>query len=234
MLPGDQTEPALSGQRIVWTDMRNEPGGGDIYLYDMSASVETPACVEKGQQMRPKISGDSVVWMDFRSGNPEVYLYNILSGQVMRISRDNFIADAPLLSGNLAVWQEYSVFDRRDERMGTIVVYDTTTGNQEILPTETQYPQLLALNNNRILYANPDARTMEEGFVHLYVLDVPKPPSFSPAATSHPMTAQETPTMVFGPAKTVTRSAPMSPYLAPFSFLVFAMVLRIRNCYGNK
>lgn len=233
-IQGDQTEPALSGQRIVWTDLRNEPGGGDIYLYDMATGVETPVCVENGLQMRPKISSDSIVWMDYRDGTPAVYLYNISSGREKRISRDNFVADAPLLSGNLAVWQEYSIFDRRDERAGTIVIYDTATGSRDILPAGTSYPQLLAADNNRILYANPDEKTMQEGFVHLFVMDVPASPSPPAVATSVPITAQETPTMVFGPAKAVTQSAPGSVAAVLLSFIVLILIFHTRSQLKKK
>jgi beta propeller repeat protein len=234
ILQGDQKEPALSGQRIVWTDTRNEPGGGDIYLYDMGTGVETAVCSEQGLQMRPKISGDSIVWMDYRDGNPAVYLYNIPSGRKTRISRDNFVADAPLLSGNLAVWQEYSIFDRRDERMGSIVVFDTATGTREILPTGTVYPQLLAADENRILYANPDEKTLEEGFIHLFVIDIPVPPSPSSVTASLPIAAQDTPTMVFGPAKIATQSAPGSPAAIPVLFIALAIIFHTRTWLGKK
>jgi beta propeller repeat protein len=231
---GDQAEPALSGQRIVWTDTRNEPGGGDIYLYDMETGTGTPVCTEKGLQMRPKISGDFIAWMDYRDGTPAVYLYNIPSGKETRISRDTFVADAPLLSGNYAVWQEYSIFDRRDERAGTIVVYNTATGTREVLPTRTMYPQLLAFDDNRILYGDPDVNAIRDGFVHLFVMDAPAPPSSQPETTLPPQSEQSTPTMVFGPAKTATHSAPVSPYLIPLSFLGLFIVLYIRNRYQNN
>lgn len=221
---GDQIDPDLYGQRIVWTDTRNEEGGGDIYLYDMDTGIETPVCTEKGLQQRPRVSNESIVWMDFRDGTPAVYLYTISSGREKQINRDNFVADAPLLSGNLAVWQEYSVFDRQDERAGTIVIYDTATGARDILPTGTLYPQLLAADNNKILYANPDEKTLQEGFVHLFVMDVPASPSPPAAAASLPITAQETPTMVFGPAKTVTQSTPGSLAAVLLSFIVLILV----------
>jgi beta propeller repeat protein len=231
---GDQTEPALSGQRIVWTDTRNEPGGGNIYLYDMGTGVETPVCTEKGLQQRPRVSGDSIVWMDYRDGTPAVYLYTISSGRETRISRDNFVADAPLLSGNLAVWQEYSVFDRQDERAGTIVIYDTATGARDILPTGTFYPQLLAADNNRILYANPDQNTLQDGFVHLFVMDVPASPSPSVVATSLAITTQETPTMVFGPSKTTTQSAPGSLATVLLSVVVLFLIFHTKHQLKKK
>ncbi|PKG31466.1 TolB family protein, partial [Methanoregula sp.] len=234
ILLGDQKEPALSGQRIVWTDTRNEPEGGDIYLYDMGTGTETAVCTERGLQQRPKISGNSVVWMDYRDGNPAVYVYNISYGRETRISRDNFVADAPLLSGNLVVWQEYSVFDRRDERMGSIVVFDTAAGTREILPTGTVFPQLLAVDDNRILYANPDEKTLEEGFIHLFEMDIHEPPSPPAVVTPLLITATETPAMVFGPAKTVTQSAPGSPAAIPVLFIALTIIFHTRTWLGKK
>jgi beta propeller repeat protein len=230
----DQTDPAISGQRVVWTDKRNEPWDGDIYLFDMGTGVETPVCTEKGLQQRPKISGDIIVWMDYRDGNPVVYLYNISSGNETRISRDLFVADAPLLSDNLVVWQDYSIFDRRDERVGTIVVYNTDTGVREILPTGTMHPQLLDVDNNRILYADPDEKTLKEGFVHMFVTDVPVPPTPVPGTTSRPVSEHVDPTMVSGLEKTPTRSAPGSPAAVLFSFIAIVLIFRIRNRLVRK
>ena len=67
------------------------------------------------------------------------------------------------------------MFDTRDERASWISVYSLATGAREILPVSTDVPQLLGFDNNRILYANPDDKSLEEGYVHVYVIDTPVP-----------------------------------------------------------
>jgi beta propeller repeat protein len=231
----DQTDPSISGSRIVWTDKRNEPGGGDIYLYDLGTGITQPICTESGLQQKPKISGTSIVWMDYRNGKPAVYLYNISSGTTIRISRDLFVTDAPLLSGDLVVWQEYSDFDLRDERAGTIVVYNTISGVREILPVKTTHPQLLAVGQNRIVYADPDTRTLNEGFVHLFVMDVPvSAPVSLTDVTSPPGPAQEKTVTDPVSGKTENHAATAFPGAVPFSIGVGILLCRIMNGRSKK
>jgi beta propeller repeat protein len=226
----DQTDPSVSGSRIVWTDKRNDPAGGDIYLFDLGNGVETPVCTEKGLQQKPKISGDTIVWMDYRDGKPAVYLYTIASGMEARISRDFFIADAPLVSENFVIWQEYSVFDQRKERAGTIVIYNTISGVREILPVGTSHPQLLDADKNRVLYADPDEKTLEEGFVHLFIIDVPvstPPPITNKMSSSVP--ERVNPMIVSIPGQTTTHSASAPLAAVPFSLGAIVLIYHIRN-----
>jgi len=227
---GDQTDPSISGSRIVWTDKRNEPGGGDIYLYDLETGITLPVCNESGLQQKPKISGAAIVWMDYRNGKPAVYLYNILSGATVRISRDLFVTDAPLVSGNFVVWQEYSDFDMRDDRAGTIVVYNTISGLREILPVKTTHPQLLAAGQNRIIYADPDSGTLEEGFVHIFVIDTPVPvPSPLTNNISSSVPDQKKTTTDPAPGQTDTPAATAFPGAIPLSLGTGILICRIMN-----
>jgi len=226
----DQTDPSISGSRIVWTDKRNEPTGGDIYMYDLGTGITQPICTESGLQQKPKISGNAIVWMDYRNGKPAVYLYNISSGTTIRISRDLFATDAPLRSGDLVVWQEYSDFDLRDERAGTIVVYNTVSGVRETLPVKTTHPQLLAVGQYRIVYSDPDFKTLNEGFVHLFVIDVPvSVPVSLTNTTLPPGPVHENVVTGSVPGQTGTHAATAQPGAVPFSIGVGILICLIIN-----
>jgi len=231
----DQIDPSISGSQIVWTDKRNEPTGGDIYLYDLRTGIEIPICTERGLQQKPEISDDMIVWQDYRNGKPEVYWYNISSGMEARISRDFFTADAPLLSGNFAVWMEYSDLDRRDERAGAIVVYNTVSGVREILPVKSSHPQLLTADENRVLYADPNDKSLKEGFVHLFIIDDSIIPPVSPPNSLSSLKAEEpNPKTIPSSEQTPTHSATASTVMIPFSLGVLILLSRLQIPRAKK
>jgi beta propeller repeat protein len=226
---GNQFDPSISGPRIVWTDKRNEPTGGDIYLFDLETEIETPICTESGLQQKPEIFGDIVIWQDYRNGKPEVYLRNIVSGTESRISRDFFSADEPFLSGKFAVWMEYSDLDRRDERAGAIVVYNTVSGIREILPVKSSHPQLLTAHENRVLYADPNDRSLEEGFVHLFIIDNSIIPPVSTTNSLSRLNLEDAnPITTPVSEQTPTHPAPASMVTIPFSIGVLVLLYRFQ------
>lgn len=85
-LTDDETEqsyPHVRGDRVVWTDFRNDPQGaytdqvdplennGDIIGYDLSLDAEFIVTTDPAKQLRPAIDGEDVVWLDWRGINPE-------------------------------------------------------------------------------------------------------------------------------------------------------------------
>ena len=79
---GNQTQPDISGNRVVWADDRD--GTYNIGLYDLTSKKESIVSTGKGEQIEPKINGDKIVWMDKRSGDFDVYMYDIASGKGQR------------------------------------------------------------------------------------------------------------------------------------------------------
>lgn len=232
---GNQFDPSISGPRIVWTDKRNEPTGGDIYLFDLVTETEIPICNEGGLQQKPEISGDIVIWQDYRNGKPEVYLRNIVSGTESRISRDFFSADEPLLSGKFAVWMEYSDLDRRDERAGAIVVYNTVSGIREILPVKSSHPQLLTAHENRVLYADPDDKSLEEGFVHLFIIDDSIiPPVSTTNSLSRLKTEKPNPKTIPSSEQTPIHSVTAPIVMIPFSIGILILLYRLQIPRAKK
>lgn len=79
--PGDQANPSMSGNLIVYQDNRTGhlddtgrwTGEWNIYLKDLSTGIEQPICTAPGDQINPVIKGDTVIWQDNRDGNWDVY-----------------------------------------------------------------------------------------------------------------------------------------------------------------
>lgn len=232
--PSKKTTPAMEGSRIVWVDQRDEPGKGDIYLLDLEQNEERPICTARDLQQYPRVSGEYVVWEDYRDGPPEIYLYNLVTGNETRISDgDGFTyASVPYLSGNYVAWTEYSVFDRTHDKYRKIIVYNVVTGEKEIFLKDSPVLVLLDLNDNRILYADPDNKSLKEGYVHLFIIDVPETnrsivsPSPSPEL-QNPAVHPEYPLAPATPQ-------PASAGFFPAAIVCTVIILWIRNRVINK
>ncbi|MCK9632761.1 MAG: hypothetical protein M0R30_14110, partial [Methanoregula sp.] len=232
--PGKISTLSMDGSRIVWSDDRNEPGSGDIYLFDLDLNEEIPLSTARRSQYCPEISGDYVVWRDFRDGNPATYLYNLTSGTEYRISRDFFNAYGQQISGDLIAWKENSVFDTRDEPSGSIIVYSISSGAREVLPISTEFPRLFDVDGNRILWASygedPEDNLKKDGYIHLFVINTPK---------LDPLPALTPPLDGFGnhtltPEKTAS-PAPTHPSPGPAVLLAAGcIVLLVRSRTGYR
>ncbi|MHB8792042.1 MAG: hypothetical protein ACYC6O_01700 [Thermoleophilia bacterium] len=79
--PGDQVNPSLSGDLVVYQDNRTGhpdetgqwTGEWDIYMKDLASGIEQPVCTAPGDQKNPVIKGNMVVWQDNRDGDWDVY-----------------------------------------------------------------------------------------------------------------------------------------------------------------
>jgi len=123
-LPGDQVDPAVSGDVVVWTDWRNDPGDGsdaDIYAARLDSDeppsvtgfalglAEFTICTAPGWQYLPAVSGDIVVWQDSRGFTDtgwDIYGYDIAARREFPICTAPGDQVAPAISGNIVVWSD--------------------------------------------------------------------------------------------------------------------------------
>jgi beta propeller repeat protein len=229
--PGKIDTLSADGSRIVWVDKRNEPGDGDIYLYDIDQNEERPLCTAPDLQQYPRISGDYVVWEDFRDGIPAIYLYNLTSRTESRISDLTFIASMPYISGNYIAWTQYDIQDRTREKSRTIMIYNIGTGEKELFRQGARPLTLQDFRDNHLLYSIQDDKTLQEGYVHMFVIDrpvpFPSPTFYSPAHEGGNYTSQ----VEYSREPTPLQSASiLSPLLIVCSiFLVYWAIMRIKN-----
>ena len=127
--------PDIYGNRIVWSDDRNE--NWDIYMYDLSTKKETQITANKSDQQAPAIYGNTIAWQDNRNENWDIYAYDLITHQQIRTT-DKSDQVAPAIYGNKIVWED----DRNgnpDIYMGTISYFPVaaftaspTTGNHPL------------------------------------------------------------------------------------------------------
>ncbi len=79
----EQTQPHVSGDRLVWADFTASGAGqyidetdpaknnADIFGWDFGDAAGFVVTDNDSKQLRPAISGDDVVWLDWRGINPE-------------------------------------------------------------------------------------------------------------------------------------------------------------------
>ena len=76
--PGDQDEPHLCGQRLVWIDRRlppHEAAQREVWTLDISGQDEPRQLTEdEAEQTQPHCSGDRIVWTDYSADGDGVYL----------------------------------------------------------------------------------------------------------------------------------------------------------------
>jgi beta propeller repeat protein len=85
----DQRYPAISGNLILWTDIRK--GKWNTYMYDLSTSNKNRITSGLNSQRYPAISGDRIIWEDYRDGNGDIYMYDLSLAPILRLpaSRSN-------------------------------------------------------------------------------------------------------------------------------------------------
>jgi len=74
---GADSEPAIYGNRVVWTRGEMGPSNIDIYMYDLSTSTATRITTNENWQDEPAIYGDRIVWKDDRNSKNYVTNYDI-------------------------------------------------------------------------------------------------------------------------------------------------------------
>jgi beta propeller repeat protein len=136
-----QDLPVISGNGIVWQDMRN--GNWDIYMYDLFTGKEKRITTNTANQNNPDISLGRIVWADYRSGNWDIYMYDISTSKEKRITTNTAQQDVPIISENGIVWQ--------DMRNGNwdIYAYDISTGKEKRITTNTASQVLPDISGNR-------------------------------------------------------------------------------------
>jgi len=73
-LLGDQSNPDVYKDRVVWLDGRNCTS--NIYMYDMS-TANTTRISTNGSAYNPAIYGDRIVWQDRRTNQSAIYMYDL-------------------------------------------------------------------------------------------------------------------------------------------------------------
>lgn len=107
-LTTEQVNPATDGKYVVWQE---DFGNGDIDLYgadisDPANPVEFLITDAFGAQSNPVLSGHLVIWQDNRSGNWDIYGYNLVGRFEFQITNDAFNQTNPAIDGLLVAYED--------------------------------------------------------------------------------------------------------------------------------
>jgi TolB protein len=135
---GWQEDPAISSNRVVWTDYTSL--NGNIILYDLGNYSKRPITSDTNNQSSPDISGDRIVYFDDSSGSKNVYLYDTLTSETVPLTNNTHNKQSLEIEGDYVIWNEqvggvYKVFvsDLQTDEIKNI------TGDD---PGEQRYPKI--------------------------------------------------------------------------------------------
>jgi beta propeller repeat protein len=164
----NQLNPDIYGERIVWQDDRNgsydayiyDPNW-DIYIYDLSSSIETQITTNESNQSGPVIYGDRIVWTDDRNGNYDVYMYDLSSSTETQITISESNQSDPAIYEDRIVWA--------DDRNGNtdIYMYDLSSSTETQITTNESNQSDPAIYGDRIIWTDD-----RNGIADIYTPDV--------------------------------------------------------------
>lgn len=126
-----QTLPDGSGKLIVYEqDGAYANSIKNVYVYDTQSQTSLQLSPSTTNQDQPAISGRYVVWQDWSSGNADIALADLNSGQSKLICKDLGDQKKPAISGNYVVWEDW--------RNGNadIYMYDIAAGKEYQLTSD--------------------------------------------------------------------------------------------------
>ena len=107
---GDQGQPAVSSQYIVWVD------GTDINGRLRAGGTSFSVVRAAGDQYDPAVCGSLVVWTDVRNGNPDIYGRNLTGGGDFPIAATAVAEAYPDCDGSRVVYMRTDAGDRSRHR----------------------------------------------------------------------------------------------------------------------
>jgi beta propeller repeat protein len=139
----DQFDPAISGDFIVYADMRGNDH--DVWYYDLSQSKEFPVTTAPGDQRLTDVSDGTIVYADYV--NVDIMAFYVPSGPMVDITASSGSnSNEPSVGGKLVAWQ--------DDRDGNYEIYakNLQTGEERRITSSSDADQKPAVNNGIIVW----------------------------------------------------------------------------------
>jgi beta propeller repeat protein len=133
---GDQYDPAIWGDIVVFTDYRS--ADTDVYYRDLSNNLEFPVVVAPGNQELTDVSRGIIVYTDYRSAD-------ITAPDKITVGHP-FNSVDPATDGTIVVWE-----DSRDGNM-EIYAMDLGTHEERRISTNTDVDSRPAVSDGRIVW----------------------------------------------------------------------------------
>jgi beta propeller repeat protein len=101
-----QTNADISGDLVVWQDVRGGFNNIDIYGYDLSGGGEFQVTTDTSHQQCPAVSGRRVVYQDKRNGSWDIYMKDLDTSVETPICTGAGDQTEPAIDGDLIVWTD--------------------------------------------------------------------------------------------------------------------------------
>jgi len=98
-----------------------------------------------GFAANPAIYGDRIVWVDNRSGNDDIYMYNIATSKETPVTTSGS-AYSPAIYGDRIVWEDWR------NGNGDIYMYNLSTSNETQITTNESDQEFPAIYGDRIVW----------------------------------------------------------------------------------
>jgi beta propeller repeat protein len=141
--PGDDYDPSISGDLVVYTASRNNDL--DVYYVDLDDGVEHAITAQPGAQELADVAAPLIVYTDFTTS--DINLYSTLTGEAVNLtSATGGIAMNPAISSQIVVWE--------DQRDGNFEIYamNLATGEERRVTNSTAIDSTPAVRDSRIVW----------------------------------------------------------------------------------
>jgi len=138
---GDQGQPAVSDQYIVWVD------SGAIRALPRSGGNVINVATGNGDKFDPAVCGSLVVWTDMRNGNPDIFGRDLAGGNEFPIATSPAPEAYPDCDGNRVVYMSTGATTFAD-----ISMFDRTTGATTVISAQPWNEWQPAISGNRVVW----------------------------------------------------------------------------------
>jgi len=138
--PGDEYDPAISGNLIVYSSYRST--STDVYYYNLATGLETQVTNAVGDQELSDVNNGRIVYTDLET--LDVLLYDPATGSSTNLTPERPVSINPCISGDIVAWE------------------DVDQGSQQVYARDIVTGELRQLSNNPDVNGKPatDGRTV--------------------------------------------------------------------------
>jgi TolB protein len=138
---GDQGQPAVSDQYIVWVD------NGAIRAQSRSGGNIINVATGNGDKFDPAVCGSLVVWTDMRNGNADIFGRDLAGGNEFPIATSLATEAYPDCDGSRVVYMSTGA-----TTFGDISMFDRTTGATTVVSAQPWIEWQPAISGNRVVW----------------------------------------------------------------------------------
>jgi beta propeller repeat protein len=144
----------VDGTLVTWsTFTQRSPYTTGIRVLDLATGVEREVVHVNEQAIgAPAVSAGRVAWSDTRSGNYDVYVYDVASGTTRQVTTDPAGQFNVRISGNYVVWEDTRNSTSPYAADNDIYLYDLASGTEMPVATGENHQGWPRVDGNRVLW----------------------------------------------------------------------------------